>query len=141
MKTFTSSVCKLITLSFFVLFTVSAFANNGTPSFKLVSSALYTNNNSFINITNFTAHEKGNKLFIDWATDGTVPTNYFEVQRSNDGKVFSTVAIVLGPDPQQAGDKYQYMEKVKNVISQPVYFRLKHISTNGEIQLTKIIQM
>src|SRR5258708_37956245 len=66
-----------------------------------------------IKLIDFTVNEKNDKRVINWATDGTVTTNYFEVQRSADGKTFKTIALILGPDPEQQGDRYQYVEKVK----------------------------
>jgi len=119
---------KLIYVSFLLL-----------ASYK--SHAQVSNNNTTINITNFTADEKANKLSINWSTDGTVPTNYFEVQKSDDGKTFKTIAMVLGPDPRKTGDSYEYAENVKNEIKKPVYFRVCHIGTNGDEQVTKIIQL
>lgn len=99
-----------------------------------------TNNNT-INITKFTADEKDNKLSIQWSTDGKVTTNYFEVQQSEDGKEFKTVALVLGPDPGKSDNDYQFAQKVKKGSKKPMYFRLKHIDTGGNEQITKIIQL
>src|SRR5687768_15801242 len=72
-----------------------------------------------INITSFNAYAKENRICIDWATDGATETNVFEVQQSTDGQNFSTIAMVLGPDPKQQGDKYRfsnlYKDKQSNV--------------------------
>ena len=96
---------------------------------------------SKINITNFTADVKENKLSINWSTDGAVPTNYFEVQKSDDGNTFKTIAIVMGPDPRKTGDSYEYAEKEKTETKKAVYFRLCHVGTNGDEQVTKMIQL
>jgi hypothetical protein len=96
---------------------------------------------STVNITNFTANAKENKLSINWSTDGTVPTNYFEVQKSDDGSTFKTVAVVLGPDPNQPGDSYEYAANMKGGAKKTMYFRLCHVSASGEQQVTKAIQL
>jgi hypothetical protein len=96
--------------------------------------------NQKITITNFSAYEKDNKLVIDWATDGTVATNYWQVQASTDGTQFSTIALVLGPDPRQQGDRYQYMEKIKTGVEPKKYFRVRHVAVNGSEQLSEIIK-
>jgi trimeric autotransporter adhesin len=93
-----------------------------------------------INITNFTVYAKEAKIVIDWSTDGTAATNYWEVQRSTDGVQFSAIALVLGADPRQDGDKYQYMEKVKDSKTTTAYYRLRHIGADGKEQLSNIIQ-
>lgn len=102
------------------------------------NSQAQTNN---INITKFTANEKDNKLSIQWSTDGKVPTNYFEIQQSEDGTEFRTVALVLGPDPCSSEDDYKYSQKLKKGTKKATYFRVKHVDTNGNEQLTKIIQL
>lgn len=97
-------------------------------------------NNQKITITNFSAYEKDNRLIIDWATDGTVPTNYWQVQVSDEGTRFSTIAIVLGPDPTQQGDRYQYMEKIKVGRDATKYYRICHVDVNGNAQMSEILK-
>lgn len=92
-----------------------------------------------ITITQFTVYEKESILFVEWATDGTVPTNYWQVQISDDGTRFSTIALVLGPDPRQQGDRYQYMEKSRSGRDATKYYRLRHVDVNGNEQLSRVI--
>ncbi len=91
-----------------------------------------------IKITNFNVYTKDSKLIIDWATDGNVATNYWQVQHSPDGVQFTTIAYVLGPDPKQSGDHYEYVEKVK--AKKPVYkyYRLMHIDSDGIVMTSEI---
>ncbi len=98
------------------------------------------NSNKIINITNFTVYAKDAKIVIDWATDAAAATNYWEVQRSTDGTQFSAIALVLGADPRQEGDRYQYMEKLKDTKNATAYYRLRHIGADGKEQLSNIIQ-
>jgi trimeric autotransporter adhesin len=106
----------------------------GTNAQTAVSS------NKNINITNFTVYAKDAKIVIDWATDAAAATNYWEVQRSTDGTQFSAIALVLGADPRQEGDRYQYMEKLKDTKNATAYYRLRHIGADGKEQLSNIIQ-
>ena len=93
-----------------------------------------------INITNFHVYAKDAKLIIEWATDGSKPTNYWEVQRSTENGQFSTIALVLGADPSQSGEKYQYMEKIKDAKNQTAQYRVLHISADGSEQISNITQ-
>ena len=74
---------------------------------------------------------------LEWSTDGTLVTNYFEIQKSTDGKNFKTIALVLGADPKQEGcDCYGSYEKepghnFKN------YYRVKHIDNKGIVQYSE----
>ena len=81
-----------------------------------------------IKITNFNVYTKDSKLIIDWATDGNVATNYWQVQHSPDGVQFTTIAYVLCPDHKQTGDHNEYEEKVESI--KPIYKSYMHI--NGE---------
>ena len=92
-----------------------------------------------ITITNFTVYEKDAKVIVEWATDGVVATNYWQVQISDDGTRFSTIAMVLGPDPRQQGDRYQYMEKIKEGRDATKYYRVRHVDVEGNEQMSKVI--
>lgn len=90
-----------------------------------------------INFTSFTIHSNHKKIMIDWATDNKVATNYFEIQKSRDGVNFNTIELVLGADPKQAScDCYEGFDKADSN-SKKYFYRLKHVSTDGEVELSK----
>lgn len=104
----------------------------------LTASASQAQNS--INITNYTAYEKDGSLYVDWAADNSETVNYFEVQESNDGATFKTIAIVLGPDPRKAADQYGFSKKVAKKFKKATYLRLRHIDHDGKEQLSTVIQ-
>lgn len=113
--------------TFFVLFT----------AFSLGTSAQVEQNKK-VKITDFQVVQNKNKVSINWSTDRAVPTNYFEVERSNDGKNFKTVAYVLGPDPAKTGcDCYGCFDKVISGKKQS-YYRLKHVDVNGDFEFSNV---
>jgi hypothetical protein len=90
-----------------------------------------------INYTSFTVNAVKKRVTIDWVTDNKVPANYFEIQRSADGINFKTIALVLGPDPQKINcDCYECFDK-PGAGTKKYFYRLKHISTDGEIELSE----
>ena len=109
-----------------------------TVLFAKAQSSLPTVNTT-INISKLIAYEKDDRLFIEWSTDGSNKTNYWEVQGSVDGKNFSTIAIVLGSDPSKPGEQYEYKEKI-NSKNQVAYFRVVHISSSGAKHQSNIIK-
>jgi len=118
---------------------IIAFLITGmTYNCKAQASSVQTK--TTLNILNFQVYAKNSKLIVDWSTDGTKATNYWEVQRSTEGSQFSTIALVLGPDPGQANDQYQYVEKLKNAKNVNAYYRLRHVNADGTEQISKIIQ-
>jgi hypothetical protein len=109
---------------FVMLFTILAFAGNAQ--------------HKKINITDFHVVKDQNKVDINWSTDKTVSTNYFEVEKSNDGKNFKTVAYVLGADPTKTDcDCYGCFDKI-NTNAKESYYRLKHVDANGSVEFSEV---
>jgi hypothetical protein len=109
---------------FVMLFTILAFAGNAQQK--------------KINITDFRVVKDENKVDINWSTDKTVSTNYFEVEKSNDGKNFKTVAYVLGADPTKTDcDCYGCFDKI-NTNAKESYYRLKHVDANGSVEFSEV---
>ena len=104
----------------------------------LVSSTGLFAQKHTINVTDFTVSAKEQKVIIDWKTDGATATNYFAVQKSTDGINYKTVALVLGPDPKQKnGDCYDYADKNAAKNGKHSYYRLVHVDTDGNEQITE----
>lgn len=104
----------------------------------LISSTGLFAQNRTINVTNFKVSVKEQKVMIDWKTDGATATNYFAIQKSIDGINYKTVALVLGPDPKQKnGDCYGCSDKYITEIAKHSYYRLVHIDTDGNEQITE----
>ncbi|MGN6530790.1 MAG: hypothetical protein ACTHK0_03425 [Ginsengibacter sp.] len=91
-----------------------------------------------INITAFQVVKDQNKVDINWSTDKMASTNYFEVEKSNDGKNFKTVAYVFGADPTKTDcDCYGCFDKISTNAKES-YYRLKHVDTNGFIEFSEV---
>ena len=84
-----------------------------------------TAHQSDISITNFRIAINEHKVNINWSTDKMKATNYFEVEKSNDGKNFKTVAYVLRADPAKKDSKsYGCVDKIKKSTDR-YYYRIK----------------
>ncbi|MDP4285161.1 MAG: hypothetical protein Q8891_12105 [Bacteroidota bacterium] len=106
-------------------------------AFSLKVNAQQINQHQKVNIVNFKVVENHNKVSVNWATDDKTPTNYFELEKSNDGKNFKTVAYILGADPTKTDcDCYGCFDKV-NTNKKELYYRLKHVSTDGEVEFSE----
>lgn len=94
--------------------------------------------NERINITNFQVVKEQNKISIKWATNSESLTNYFEVEKSTDGKNFKTVAYVLGADPNQKDcGCFSCFDKI-DTKSKESFYRLKHVNENGIVQFSDV---
>jgi len=91
-----------------------------------------------IKITKFEVVKEQNKVLIEWSTDKTSETNYFQVEKSSDGKNFKTVAYVLGADPTKTDcECFGCFDKVTGK-AKDSYYRLKHVNTNGDVQFSEV---
>lgn len=110
-----------------VLFLCFAFASNAQKATQ-----------QKINITSFQVAKSQNKVILKWATDSASKTNYFEVEKSNDGKNFKTVAYVLGADPTQKNcECFGCFDKITGK-AKTSYYRLKHVNLNGNVQFSEV---
>ncbi|MGN6558916.1 MAG: hypothetical protein ACTHK8_12860 [Ginsengibacter sp.] len=90
-----------------------------------------------INITQFQVIKKDTKVVINWTTSKDSPTNYFEVERSADGKNFNTIAYVLGADPTKTDcECFGCFDKVSK--KGKSFYRLKHVNTDGDVQFSEV---
>ncbi len=107
----------------------------------LCSNAFLTGNaqaKDQIDFKNVSVTTTEGRVNIKWTTDAVAATNYFELEKSNDGQNFKTVALVLGADPSiAAGNCFGCFDKV-NEKSKKSYYRIKHIDKNGDVQLSEI---
>ena len=113
--------------------------------FFLISAILLIASNTIfaqkhdITFNDFTVSAMDKRVVIDWKTDGEKATNYFEVQKSMDGINFKTIALVLGPDPKQTtSDSYGFFDKDLAKNAKKSYYRLVHIDTNGNQQISTV---
>ena len=57
-----------------------------------------------------------NKVFLNWKVEENEAVYMFEVEKSLDGKNFSTAAIVFGTDKSET-EEYQFFEKASQRLS------------------------
>jgi hypothetical protein len=90
-----------------------------------------------VNIIDFGVVIQKDKVNINWSTDNKTATNYFEVEKSSDGKIFRTVAYILGADPTKTGcDCYGCIDVVGKT-KKEFYYRLKHVDTDGNVEISE----
>lgn len=86
-------------------------------------------------IVDFKVESVDNSINLIWATENADNDNYFEVEKSKNGKNFRTVAIILGPDPQKSDKEYDFVDK--KITGNTSYYRVKHVSSTGETQFSE----
>lgn len=84
-------------IAFFVLFAVRLIYQPGDPA-------------PAPHISHFHAREWREQLLLEWTVEGNEAAGQFEVERSQDGKEFSTLALVFGSDKPET-DVYRFKER------------------------------
>lgn len=93
--------------------------------------------NTELDVEQFTTKISGEKVLINWSVSASGETNYFEIQKSKNGKDFKTIAYVMGPDPSKEGNQFGYFDLIERG-SRKTHYRLKHVATNGESYFSEI---
>ncbi len=143
MKFFTSvlSVNRLLTLLstlLISLFAGKAIALTGNQSIPGIIKPVYTG----IEYASLSATATENSVFINWVTASEQNNSHFEVERSLDKKVFTTVAMVLDgfEATGTSGKMYKFKEAAGEVKKgKTVYYRLKQIDTDNQVHYSEIM--
>lgn len=89
-----------------------------------------------INLIGFTGTKNDNYYTLNWSTAKEINASKFELQKSADGKVFSTIFTT---NSSGSNSHYRYvdnhLERVNN------YYRLKMVDKDGQYQFSKVINL
>lgn len=122
---------------------ITAFEFNGNsgPVYAKPGAAMYsftTTGTLPLQWLSFTAREKEGMVLLEWTTAQEVNTGYFEVQRSADGKNFTTIASV-NASATPAINLYSYNDATAQ--SGINYYRIKQVDIDGQFTFSKTVQV
>jgi hypothetical protein len=105
----------------------------------LVVDDVYIGSNGPLPVTlsNFSAARQSKNVYIKWATATEVNNAYFEVQRSNDGKIFTAVGKVTGNGTTSSGATYSFTDP--NPLAATSYYRLRQVDTDGTATYSSVV--
>jgi hypothetical protein len=134
-------VNRLLTLSLTLsvsLFSANASAFTAGESILTITSQVYTG----IEYASLTATATDKSVFINWVTASEQNNSHFEVERSTDMKVFTTVAMVLDgfSATGTAGKSYKFKEAAGDVKKgKTVYYRLKQVDNDNQVHYSQVM--
>ena len=79
---------------------------------------------------------KNNKVTLNWTVADNEIANNFEIERSFNGRDFTSVAVVFATE-KMGTENYMYYETINN--NDKVMYRLKMIDKNHEVNYSKIL--
>lgn len=85
-----------------------------------------------------TSLQQNKKVNITWETSMEINCKYFDVERSDNGNLFTTIAIVPGNGTTSLSHDYTITDEVATVTLPVVYYRLKQVDLDGKKTYSQI---
>ena len=114
--------------------TLFNFSLSGTTSNWVGSSIVLP-----INLLSFNGAQKSGTNFLQWSTASEENSNYFEIQRSEDGVHFNSIAKVSAVGNSNSIKNYQYNDNVLSTLSPIYYYRLKMVDIDGSFKYSSVL--
>jgi Secretion system C-terminal sorting domain len=89
-----------------------------------------------LNLISFSATGRTNHVEIKWQSENEKNFRYYDIERSNTGKTFSTIATIK---PQAYTSNYTYFDNEAK--GNTIYYRLKMVDLDGETVYSNIISI
>lgn len=94
-----------------------------------------------VELTSFAARATAEGTLLNWTTASEINNHGFEIERSNDGTEFYTVAFVQGAGTSTESREYIYTDNVEYKGGETFYYRLKQVDLDGRIEYSDIIEV
>lgn len=109
--------------------------NNAIPKKKKLEPKRIVNIKP-LEVAQFQSKVQSNKVAVEWITKNENLKPIFEIQRSTDGKKYSTLARIHGTGDAERVNAYKIVDNLKGV-AVGIYpsYRLKYTQPNGEVLL------
>lgn len=133
-------------------FTTSAFNTGGAYSIKVkadkltgttcisyASASVTVNGTLPVTLTDFNGKWINNEVILNWHTASEFNTNYFEVQRSYDGRTFQTIGTQKATGNSSVINLYNFVDRT--VVCGMYYYRLNMVDNDSKSQYSNIIKL
>ncbi|GGK76956.1 hypothetical protein GCM10011405_25930 [Rufibacter glacialis] len=90
-----------------------------------------------VELISFKGSRSGGAVNLTWATASEKDNDYFQVERSQDGKNFSSIGQVKGNGTSHAVLAYNFLDA--SAPEGTVYYRLKQVDFDGKSESSKVI--
>lgn len=87
----------------------------------------------------FTARKEDHKNLLSWTTNGELNNSYFDVQRSDDGKLFYSIGKVNGSGTSLQQHQYSFADSKE--VNGKSFYRLKQVSSDGSSSYSNVVSL
>ncbi|WEK34444.1 MAG: T9SS type A sorting domain-containing protein [Candidatus Pseudobacter hemicellulosilyticus] len=117
--------------------TALAFASATTPSSTSEFSGVATIVVTPVTLLDFSAQLNNKNVLVKWRTTNEVNNSHFEVLKSTDGSLYTSIGTVL----PQSGTVNEYSFLDAGITAPVNYYRLKQVDIDGRSTLSKILSV
>jgi hypothetical protein len=90
-----------------------------------------------VELLNFKAEKQDNRVNLTWQTASETNNDRFEIERSNDGKLYQVVGVVKGFGTTHVAQNYSFTDYATPSVT-VCYYRLKQIDFDGSFDYSLI---
>ena len=95
-----------------------------------------------IDLKDFTASVLANNFVrLNWNTASEQNSDHFDVEKSDDGQLFYSIATVAAAGNTPAGRSYEYVDKSISGYNKPIFYRLKLVDKDGTYKQSKTVNV
>ncbi|MGF2412898.1 T9SS type A sorting domain-containing protein [Ferruginibacter sp.] len=87
-----------------------------------------------VQILNFTGAQQNADVALNWTIISPIEIDHFEIERSTDNNMYNFSGSVTEPVKLNQQQSFAFTDKISNVNSDIIYYRLKVIGKTGEIK-------
>ncbi len=110
-----------------------------SPSSHTMVSSFYVGIPLPLDFMHFSVAKENSNALVRWTTAESYKTGHFEVERSTDGKHFSSLGTVAW---NSDATQYEWIDKELTAVQVPVvYYRIKSVEPGGATRYTSVLNL
>ena len=90
-----------------------------------------------VDLIEFKARAEKDHIALTWLTASELNNSHFEIERSEDGKIFKQIGQISGKGTTVEETDYQFMDEAI-VLGTLYYYRLKQVDFDGQFEYSEI---
>ena len=94
-----------------------------------------------VELLSFSASVAANVVTLNWSTATELNNFGFEIERSSDKTNWRTIGFKEGKGTTSEPQQYSYSDKLSDITSSRLYYRLKQVDYNGSFEYSEIVEV
>lgn len=91
--------------------------------------------------TGFRVQQVNGLIRLEWQTAFEINNDYFEVERSSDGLMFTALGQIMGAGNSNSTQHYSFLDHEQSLQNQSLFYRIKQVDVNGSFSYSPIKQI